>query len=677
MTTEDFKRKLTAILSADVVGYSRLMGDDEESTVRTLNKYKEILFDLVNSNNGRVIDSPGDNVLAEFASVVDAVRGAVQIQVDLKKSNKLLPENKKMEFRIGINTGDVIQDGDLIYGDGVNIAARIESLADPGGICLSRSAYDQVKRKIDIKYDYLGEHGVKNIDEPVRVYKVTMDSIPDDILQKEISKRLTLGKTKTSTFSEKHSIAVLPFADLSPEKDQEYFVDGLTEEILNSLAQIKDLTVIAKTSSFSFKGKDKTIREIANVLDVDHILEGSMRKAGDTIRITAQLIKAVDGSHLWSKTYDRKLKIEEIFAVQEDIATSVADELKLTLGIGKSLKQLGGTDNLEAYELYLVAKGLFSQGPFYRTRALETIDTAIAMDSKYALAWAFKGIIHCTLAVITFADQVSSELDAGLNAALRAIELEDNLGQAYISLGLAHSFSCEFIEAEWAYQKGLGLTTEPIDYIEYGLLLHYLFVGNLKKVHEVVEKWRRNDPLDPMVRVGNMVFSGIFIGMERAEEEYKLGKTIFGDQWILGDLLIFILRLGSKDALSIHDVPESLKTTDPILVKSIESPEEGLAELLRIYSSDDNFPIGVISVMACMAASLGNPELALNFIERTAKSQSTSSVFLHIWLPVMRKVRQLPRFKEFMKEIGLVDYWKEYGWPDLCQPVGDDDFECD
>jgi class 3 adenylate cyclase len=181
MNTEDFKRKLTAIFSADVVGYSRLMGEDEETTVRTLNKYKQMIFGFIERHNGRVIDSPGDNVLAEFSSVVDAVRCGVQIQEDLKANNEGLPENRRMEFRIGINTGDVIQDGDRIYGDGVNVAARIESLADPGGICLSRTAYDQVKKNLKVEYEYLGEYEVKNIDEPVRVYKVLMDSIPNDI----------------------------------------------------------------------------------------------------------------------------------------------------------------------------------------------------------------------------------------------------------------------------------------------------------------------------------------------------------------------------------------------------------------------------------------------------------------------------------------------------------------
>jgi len=667
MTTEDFKRKLTAILSADVVGYSRLMGDDEESTVRTLNKYKKMIFGLIERHNGRLVDSPGDNLLAEFASVVDAVKCAVQVQKNLKVNNEELPPKRKMEFRIGINTGDVIQDGDRIYGDGVNVAARIESLADPGGIFISRTAYDQVKRKIDMKYDYMGEQQVKNIYEPVRVYKVLMESISDDVMQENRSQELTSEERKAYPLSEKSSIAVLPFANISPEKDQEYFVDGLSEEILNSLVQIPDLTVIARTSSFSFKGTNKTIQEIASVLRVNNILEGSVRKAGNALRITAQLIN--NGSHLWSKTYDREFK--DIFAVQEDIATAVADELKLTLGIGKSLKLLGGTDNLEAYEIFLVAKGQRYRLGF--KRALESIDAAIALDPEFAAAWAFKGIVHLFL-TLGSAGRVSLELEEGLNAALRAIELEPRLGKAYLSLGGAHTLRGEFIKAEKAYLKGMELTTESSDYFEYGLYYYYAIVGYLKKCNELLGEVRRNDPLQPTIRASYILSLGHLGEVGRAEKEYELGKEIFGDQWRLGNRYITLVRLGTKDVVSRDEIVFS----DPIFdmgKEHLDSPKEGLAELRRLYNNDDNLTISKFAEISVWAAYFGEPEFVIDVMEK-AMSNHAAGIF-YLWFPVMQEVRKTPRFKEFIREIGLVDHWNQFGWPDLCRPVGDDDFECD
>ena len=541
MTTEGFQRKLTAILSADVVGYSRLMGEDEEATVQTLNKYKQMIFRLIEQHNGRLIDSPGDNILAEFVSVVDAVRYGVQIQEDLKANNEGLPTNRKMEFRIGINIGDVIQDGDRIYGDGVNVAARIESLADPGGICISRTAYDQVKSKINIDYEYLGEYEVKNIKEPVRVYRIRMEPEGSGVIVKKKKVRLmtwqrvalsvvaiiilgamayividkfyleprAIETKQVPTMSEavnvKKTIAVLPFENLSSDPEQVYFVDGLSEEILNSLAQIPDLTIIARTSSFSFKNANKTIQEIANVLGVDNILEGSVRKAGNALRITAQLVKAVDGSNLWSKTYDRELK--DIFLVQEDIATSVANELKVTLGIGKSLKQLGGTDNLEAYELYLIAQGqyndLFSKASFNEkewNHVVELINSVIALDPEYAIAWVLKAKIHIFISVFGPSSFAAAEQDSGLKAAMRAVELEPNLAEAYTSLGIGRMARCELIEGGFAYRKALELTTKPLSGKEYSIATFYLSVGYLKRANELFEEMRQNDPLDKDVR---------------------------------------------------------------------------------------------------------------------------------------------------------------------------------
>ncbi|MFC1838665.1 adenylate/guanylate cyclase domain-containing protein, partial [Thermodesulfobacteriota bacterium] len=382
--TEDFKRKLTAILSADVVGYSRLMGDDEAATVKTLETYKGVMSSLIKQHRGRVVDSPGDNLLAEFGSVVDAVQCSVSIQKELQSRNTDLPENRRMEFRIGINLGDVIEEEDRIYGDGVNIAARLEALADPGGICVSKTAFDHIESKLPLGYEFLGDQTVKNIAKPVGAYKVLMETRVVDTKTKREDKVVSFWRRKavlsigiivilaivavlywnfylreasneasTTKFEQEtivpevkealKTIAVLPFDDLSPDKDQEYFVDGLSEEILNAIDQIPGLTVKARTSSFSFKDQNKNIQEIAGLLGVDHILQGSVRKAGDTLRITTRLIKVADVSSLWSETYERELK--DIFEIQEDIAKNVAGKLKLTL---EAFNLVGGTDNVEA-----------------------------------------------------------------------------------------------------------------------------------------------------------------------------------------------------------------------------------------------------------------------------------------------------------------------------------------
>jgi len=467
------------------------------------------------------------------------------------------------------------------------------------------------------------------------------------------------------------TIAVLPFVDLSPEKDQGYFVDGLSEELLNSLSQIPDLLVTARTSSFTFKGSDKTVQEIASILGVENILEGSVRKAGNALRITAQLVRATDGFHLFSKTYDRELK--DIFAVQEDIANAVADELSETLGIERFLRLLGETDNLDAYELYLVSIG--QSVNFEYSRALESIDAAIALDPGFAGAWAVKSTVHLLLAQVSSADRASLELDAALEAALRAIELEPSLRDAYIQLGAAHSFRGEFIEAELAYRKAMDLTTESIGSLQS--ILHYTSLGYLRKCDELLEEMRRNDPFAQIVRAAYMLNLGYLGDMDRAEEEYERGKAIFEDQWIYGDIDITMLRLGAKDVLSINEIPE-VPIFDPIWAivrEHIESPEEGLAELRRLYSSDDNLSSANFFIMACFAAYFGDPEFALNAMERSVSLQTTGLYW--IWAPVMREGRQLPRFKEFVREIGLVDYWNEFGWPDICRQLDEGDFECD
>lgn len=698
MNQKDIKRKLSCILSADVVGFSRLMEEDEESTVRTLEEDKKLMGSLIEDYSGRVVDSPGDNLLAEFGSVVKAVDCAVEIQNKLKIKNARLPEHRQMNFRIGINLGDVIEENDRIYGNGVNIAARIEGFAQPGGICISRTAYDHVKTKYNLVYKYLGEHKVKNINEPIGIYQIqTSQDTVDSPVKGKWGKLMTLRSNALVVFvifltiagfawytifkrtpaapgnEEKvKTIAVLPFINLSSEKNQGYFVDGLSEEVLNSLTQLPHLNVIGRTSSFSFRGSSKTIQEIAGILGADVILEGSVRKERNELRITVQLFRAKDGVNIWSKTYNRELK--GIFAVQEDIAKAVADELKVTLGISRNLKQAGNAELSKAYESYLVAKGQYNNNKY--RQALTSINSAIKLDPKFAPLWALKGMIHIFLATSGPDNRAAFEHNEALEAALKAVELDPSLGKAYLTLGSADMMMGKFIKAESAYQKGIELTNEPIDYFEYGLTWHYAVVGYLKKCNELLREMRQKDPLQPVLRIAYFFNLGILGDMARAEEEYERGKAIYGDQRYLADARIAILRLGAKDVLTPDRIPE-VPIYGPIWTvfrKYIDTPEKGISEVRQFYSNNENISNNEFIVVAVWAAYFGDPELALKAMERSVKIHATT---MHdYWAPLFHEARHLPRFKEFVREIGLVEYWNRYGWPDLCHRTGSGDFEC-
>jgi tetratricopeptide (TPR) repeat protein len=340
----------------------------------------------------------------------------------------------------------------------------------------------------------------------------------------------------------------------------------------------------------------------------------------------------------------------------------------------ESLKLLGGTENIKAYEYYLVAIGQSSDDE--DNRAVESIDAAIELDPEFAVAWARKGMFHLNLAVSGPVDLSSVELEKGRNSALKAIEIEPKLGKGYLTLGSTYMTRGEFIEAEKAYREGIKLTTESLDYFHYGLMWHYTVVGYIEKSFELLRKMPKNDPLNSGVPMGNLFVAVLHGDLERAEEEFRHIKEVFGDLG-LPAIFITIARLAANDVLSVDDIPKSLRTDSVwrILVDHLKSPKEALEELRLLYSSDKSLSSEDIEFMACIAAHQGDPEFALSLMEGSISLQASG--FNTIWFPVMQEVRQLPRFKEFLREIGLVDYWKEYGWSDLCHPIGDNDFVCD
>jgi adenylate cyclase len=414
MAEQDFKRKLTAILSTDVVGYSSLMDDNEEETIRTLKNYWSAITTLIGHNRDRVVDIVGDNLLAEFGSAVDTVNCGTEIQQELSRRNMELPINRKMEFRIGINVGDVVEENGRIYGDGVNIAARIEKLAEAGGIYISERVYEQVENKLDLAYGYLGEQKVKNITKPIRVYIV----------------KTSAGETE-SEMGKKHespakpSIAVLPFLNMSGDADQEYFSDGVTEDIITALARFRWFFVIARNSSFTYKGKPIEVKQAAKDLGVRYILEGSVRKAGKKVRITAQLIDAPTGYHVWAERYDRDL--EDIFAVQDEITQNIVRSVGPEF-LSAEMKRAQRKDvrSLDVWDYIMRASS--HHGRYTKNDAVEAqrlLRRAIELDSMSSEAFCLLAFTHLMQVQFGWSESTAESIKEAEKAAQSAVAIDD------------------------------------------------------------------------------------------------------------------------------------------------------------------------------------------------------------------------------------------------------------
>src|ERR1700730_8587376 len=426
------ERKLTAILCADVHGYSRLMGENEEATLQTRSSNRKVIDALIQQHRGRFVNSAGDSVVAEFASVVNAVQCAVEIQTTLKSENANIPPDRRMEFRIGVNLGDVMVDGEQIYGDGVNVAARLESLAEPGGICVSGTVCEHLGNRLALSYEDLGEQSVKNIAKPVRVFRVLTEAggaatttrqtqrvarkyvrrgvfsiaglaiiAATIIIVQHLSLRpptpsasIPPAQPPALTLPDKPSIAVLPFTNMSGDREQEYFSDGITDDLTTALSRIPDLFVIARTSAFTYKGKAVKVQDISRQLGVKYVLEGSVRKADKQVRITAQLVDATTGDHIWAEHYDRPLR--DIFSLQDEIVRRIVTTLNLQLTLeGRGVLFKKRTDSLEAYDDFLRAlEYTLSITKDGNEKARQALEQAIALDPKYSDAYAELGWIY-------------------------------------------------------------------------------------------------------------------------------------------------------------------------------------------------------------------------------------------------------------------------------------------
>jgi TolB-like protein/class 3 adenylate cyclase/Flp pilus assembly protein TadD len=483
---ERAERRLAAILAADVAGYSRLMGGDEEGTFERLKEHRRELVDpKIAEHHGRIVKTTGDGLLVEFASVVDAVRCAVDVQREMANRNIGVPADRCIKFRIGINVGDIIIDEGDIFGDGVNVAARLEALAEPGGICVSRVVRDQVRDKLDFAFEDMGEQQVKNITRPVRAHRILLGEGPS------LSEPPTgAPATPALALSDKPSIAVLPFQNMSGDPEQEYFVDGIVEDIITGLSRMKWLFVIARNSSFTYKGRAVDVKQVGRELGVRYVLEGSLRKAGDRVRITGQLIETTTGTHVWAERYDRPLG--DIFQLQDEITFSVVGAIEPSLRqaeIERSKRKR--PENLDAYDLYLRALPHAQIAmPGDAEKALPLLHQSLALQPDYAAAhaaaaWCYEqrylrgglheadktaGLKHARAALEAGADDATTLATAGFVIGLIEHDYETAMNAIDHALAL-NSFSALALGLGSTILAHAGRTTQAIAYGDRALRL--------------------------------------------------------------------------------------------------------------------------------------------------------------------------------------------------------------
>ncbi|RJR26723.1 MAG: adenylate/guanylate cyclase domain-containing protein, partial [Desulfobacteraceae bacterium] len=491
--------------------------------------YRKVMTDSIKGHNGRVVDAKGDNVLAEFASVVDAIEAAVEIQKQIKTKNEGLPENRRMRFRIGVNLGDVIEKADTIYGDGVNIAARLESLAEGGGICISGTAFDQVGKKLPLGYRFMGEQQVKNIEKPVRAYKVLLEpeaagkvmgerprmktwqwtAIFGLIILIVVGGALTLWEfyvrpdivpasieKMAHPLPDKPSIAVLPFDNMSKNPDENYFSDGLTEEIITGLAKVPDVFVIARNSTFTYKGKPVKIQQVAEELGVQYVLEGSVRKTEDRIRITAQLIDALDGKHVWAEKYDRPIK--DIFEVQDEITFKILTAMHINITKDTMVKSCPrGTNNVEAYTRVLKGKeAIYKMNLDGNAMGRALSEEAVAIDPGYSTAYCMIAFTH----IMDIKDGGSKAPQESLKKAFELIQksltLESTCAFPYVSLSYCYLYAKQHDKAIAAGENAIRF--DPNDAFAHSILALILALsGRAEEALPIVERSMRLNPKPP------------------------------------------------------------------------------------------------------------------------------------------------------------------------------------
>jgi len=493
MAKERVTRKLAAILAADMVGYSRLMEKDEEGTIARQKAHRAELIDPnIVEHGGRIVKSTGDGLLVEFASAVDAVRCAAEIQRTMLRREADVPKDRHIAYRVGINIGDIVIDGDDILGDGVNIAARLEAMAEPGGVCVSGNVHEHVAGKLDLAFDDMGDQKFKNIERPVRAFRVQLEEMD------QRNGGAAASRTPSLELPDKPSIAVLPFANMSGDPEQEYFSDGITEDIITELSRLRWLFVISRNSSFTYRGKAVDVRRVAEELGVRYVLEGSVRKAGNRIRITAQLIDAPADRHVWAQRYDREL--EDIFALQDEIASQIVSTVNVEIDDTEQERvSRQQPENLDAWELHQRGMWhLWRLGKEDREKAGNFFRKAIELAPTFGASHAGLAILACLDVILGTAKLIPKILAEALRAAERAVELDDRDAYARYALGRVHGLLGNQDAAIAESEKAVRLSPS-FALAHYGLGYNLLWFGRAAEANPEFDTAIRLSPNDPVL----------------------------------------------------------------------------------------------------------------------------------------------------------------------------------
>ncbi|MCX6234956.1 MAG: hypothetical protein NT175_09590 [Bacteroidetes bacterium] len=698
-------RKLAAIMFTDIVGYSSLMSKDESLALQVLKKNRELHKSALSRFNGEFIKEIGDGTLSIFQSSWDAVNCAIDIQ-------NIVNRESSFQLRIGIHIGDIVISDNDVFSDGVNIASRIQALCEPGGIFISEIVYNDIKNKTGIKARCIGEKSLKNIDQPVNIYTITSECAESILEQQKSAKethsqfkkvqhnipRVSSGRKlyigiaaaiiiaiilsvgyllshkkpgikkslsdteesvkKEGEFIWTNSIAVLPFTDLSPEKDQEYFCDGMSEELINVMTQIPELKVVARTSAFSFKGKEIDVRDIGEKLNVKTILEGSVRKSGNQLRISAQLIDVNNGYHLWSQTYNRELK--DVFAIQDEIASAIITALKnRLLPEEKERIEKKQTENMEAYQLYL--KGRFYWNKRNREgfeRAIQYFNQAIEKDSSYAIAYAGLADVYITMGGYFFMAPKESG-DKAQVAARKALALDETLAESHTTLATIFKNDWDWTNAEKEFKRALELNPNyPTGHHWYGE-----FLVEMGRFNDGLSEIKKAQELDPLAPILYVVMAYFLAGMHRYDEgiqqimkAFEIDQNFSTAHAVLGQLYL----LKGKGGDAILEVRKAIELSDSSLeyiaylgyTYGLLGQKEEAKKILRKFEQLEKQQYISSYLIGALYLGIGEKDQAFVWFNRAIEKHDYGMLYLKID-PNFDPIRGDPRFVELMKKVGL------------------------